>query len=324
MVRIWILASLISSSWTFPSDELALNNHISSLNAQWTTLDSRLRFWILLVVIGVTAEVAVVIVEYLHERSEFLHGIVRPPDPPVLWLYAVGLLGAGLVALGVAGEFFIHTTIGKVEADLRNDNAKLVSLLESRASENERKAAELGVEQALIEQSLSWRTLSQNDEKLLASRVARFKDREFWVLYNNGDAEGATFAWEIATVLHDRAGVNVFSPFGILISGKVRTSFDKSNAQAITGLVIASTTEAESREAAQILKQALSECGFDSVIRSDTLLPKGSMFMNEGTRMQIPADAVSVRVESRPRGPQGEAKLKLDALRRSHAQNSPN
>src|ERR1035438_9258941 len=99
-------------------DESALLARLSNLESSWSSLDSWLKFWIALVVVGVAMEVVVVIIEYRHERHTFNQGIIRPPDKPSRWLFAFGLLGAGLVAIGVAGEFGTHIKAGRVEADM--------------------------------------------------------------------------------------------------------------------------------------------------------------------------------------------------------------
>jgi hypothetical protein len=41
----------------------------------------------------------------LDELHDFRRGIVHPPERPNIILFALGLLGAALVAIGVAGEF---------------------------------------------------------------------------------------------------------------------------------------------------------------------------------------------------------------------------
>ena len=51
--------------------------------------------------IGVLFEVIFVIWEYIDELHDFRRGIVHPPERPNLLLFALGLLGAGLVAIGV-------------------------------------------------------------------------------------------------------------------------------------------------------------------------------------------------------------------------------
>ena len=150
MAIIWNLAALISSSWNLPNDELALKNELNRLESSWSSLDGWLNFWTLIVVIGVAVEVVVIVVEHRHGMHDFRRGIIRPPDKPSAWLLAFGLLGAGLVAIGVAGEFWIHIKAGRVETEMRDATGSLVAIADGkanaaneRASQNEKDAAQL-------------------------------------------------------------------------------------------------------------------------------------------------------------------------------------
>lgn len=226
MAHIWILASLTSSSWNFPNDELALKDAISRLNADWSALDSRLKFWILLVVIGVATELFIVVVEYWHERREFLdamRGMTHAPKPPVLWMYVVGFLGAGLVALGVAGEFSIHSRLSKVETDLRDDNEQLVSIADERAQEasklasaNELEAQQLKAANLKLEAAIQPRTINEADRKKLGEGLHKFassfQGRKVTIASQIGDAESMLVALEIADIL---SNANIqFDPTG--------------------------------------------------------------------------------------------------------------
>lgn len=147
---VWKAAALTSLSWTLPNDELTLKNELTRLESRWSSLDSWLKFWILLVVIGVVVEVVVVLVEHFHARREFLRGTIRTPDRPNISLLVFSLLGGGLVAIGVAGEFGIQLKASKVESDMRNATGSLVAIVNQkaveageRASQNEMEAAQL-------------------------------------------------------------------------------------------------------------------------------------------------------------------------------------
>ena len=143
MAIIWNLATLISLSWNLPNDELALKNELSRLELSWSSLDIWLNFWTLVVVVGVAVELVVIIVEYRHAVRDFRRGIVRPPDRPSRLILAFGLLGAGFVAIGVAGEFFIHTKAGRVETEMRDATGSLVAIVNGKASKSEQDAAQL-------------------------------------------------------------------------------------------------------------------------------------------------------------------------------------
>lgn len=83
-------------------DPSTLLARLNNLENSWSSLDAWLKFWIVLVVIGVAIELVVVVKEYRDDRHEWLRGIVRPPDRPSRWLLSWNLLGAGFVAIGVA------------------------------------------------------------------------------------------------------------------------------------------------------------------------------------------------------------------------------
>ena len=113
-----------------------------SLEARSDALLFWLNFFIALVVLGVVIEVFVVIKEYRHAKAEFLRGIIHsPPRPSRLDLF-LNLLGAILVAIGVAGEFGVGLKVSTVESELRNNNRKLVGLLNVEAGNANREAGE--------------------------------------------------------------------------------------------------------------------------------------------------------------------------------------
>lgn len=128
-------------------DTSALESTIRALEIRSDSLDSWLKFWITLVVIGVVAEVFVVIREYLHARSEYSRGWIRSPSKPTLLDLGLGLAGGVLVAMGVAGELGIDFKAAAVGGELRNANRSLVGLLNAEAA-TARKDAGKAIERA--------------------------------------------------------------------------------------------------------------------------------------------------------------------------------
>jgi hypothetical protein len=61
-------------------DSSALFAKLNNLENSWSSLDAWLKFWIVLVVIGVSIELIVVVKEYRDDRNEWARGIIRPPD----------------------------------------------------------------------------------------------------------------------------------------------------------------------------------------------------------------------------------------------------
>jgi hypothetical protein len=186
-------------------DESALLARLNSLESSWASLDSWLKFWILLVVVGVAMEVVVVVIEYRHERRAFNRGIIRPPDRPSRCLFAFGLLGAGLVAIGVAGEFGIHIKAGRVEAEMRNATDSLVAIANGKAGEakeraanNEHETARLKLENTKLLAVIQPRSLTTEQQREMGDALRPFKGRTVVYAWNVSDPETYNFAIQLA------------------------------------------------------------------------------------------------------------------------------
>ncbi|HXP68804.1 MAG TPA: hypothetical protein VOA88_05930 [Candidatus Dormibacteraeota bacterium] len=116
-------------------DESALKILLDNLERSRSSLHGWLDFWTLLVVVGVALEVVFVIWEYAEDLHDFRRGIVHPPEKPIILLFVLGLLGAGLVAVGVAGELYIGVKAGQVETEIRKANELRISLLSKEAGD---------------------------------------------------------------------------------------------------------------------------------------------------------------------------------------------
>src|SRR6266849_4085081 len=95
----------------------AVERAINNLESSWRSLDNWLTFWIALVVLGLVIEVFVILKEHRDADKEYLRKSIRSPAKPSVWMLLFHLLGTGLIAIGVAGEFGIHIKAGKVETD---------------------------------------------------------------------------------------------------------------------------------------------------------------------------------------------------------------
>jgi hypothetical protein len=122
-------------------DESALRTLIANLEASRSSNHWWLEFCTALVAIGVLFEVIFVIWEYVDELHDFRRGIVHPPERPNMLLFALGLLGAGLVAIGVAGEFRFEAKIESTETSIRKANDDLFLLLSKEAGDANASAA---------------------------------------------------------------------------------------------------------------------------------------------------------------------------------------
>jgi hypothetical protein len=116
-------------------DESALRALITSHEACRSSYHSWLELFTVLVAIGVLFEFIFVIWEYVGELHDFERGIVHPPEKPNMLLFALGLLGAALVAIGVAGEFRFESKIETEETIIRKANDDLFLRLSKEAGD---------------------------------------------------------------------------------------------------------------------------------------------------------------------------------------------
>jgi hypothetical protein len=84
-------------------DASSLARDLDNLEKSWSSIDSSLSFWTILVVVGVAVELLVIITEYAHDWRDFKRGTIHSPDKPSILIFGFGFLGAALVAIGVAG-----------------------------------------------------------------------------------------------------------------------------------------------------------------------------------------------------------------------------
>ena len=67
------------------------------------------------------------------ELSDFWRGTIHSPEASSRLKFALELLGAGLVTLGVVGELVVGFKAAKVETDMRNATAQFVAIVDERA-----------------------------------------------------------------------------------------------------------------------------------------------------------------------------------------------
>jgi hypothetical protein len=168
-------------------DASALESAIKALEIRSDSLDSWLTFWIILVVVGVVVEVGVVIKEYFHARSEYRRGSIRSPDKPSPWDLYWGLLGGVLVAIGVAGELGIDFKSAVVRNALRDDNGKLVGLL--------------NLEAANLRAAIAPRELTIEQQKLIGAALHKYSGKTVWLRSYRADAEAKRLGVEIKQAL---------------------------------------------------------------------------------------------------------------------------
>ena len=296
-----------------------IERNIANLEKSLDSLEIWLAVMTTLVVIGL-------VLEYWHEVPD----AIRQLRNRWSWEPLLVVLGGVLITIGVAGELVVQFIASGKETELRRANDDSFSILnneagkarqvaadanlkaakaDERAADAEKEAQQLRTKaederlaRVLIEQSLAGRSLSSSDEQRLSNRLGHFRDVQFAVWYHAGAAEEEAFAWDIAKALHS-AKLKVFSPASLMDLAGNGLQFDPALASLVSGVMVASTNGGQGRIAAELLVQALNDSGFDA-----TLNPKP----NPGS---LPT--VWVNIETRPKGPQGEAKLNLTARNRT-------
>jgi hypothetical protein len=228
-----------------------------------------------------------------------------------------------ILILGIAGELLsaVHTSqlSGYVIADAEQKAAEAerqggiarddASHANERASANEKESEQLKKDAASlqkeaederlarveIEEALAARRLGPKENALLQERLSQFAGEGVGIVYFGGDAEGFTFAWDLAKVLHDAKWV-VPTPGGIIEMQEVGLPFDAAFAKLRSGVEVVDMGTPQSRQVAHALVDALNACGFDATTGS-----------RSGNNVST---AVQIEVETRPLGPQGAARLR--------------
>lgn len=175
------------------------------------------------------------------------------------------------------------------------------SAADRRASQDEREAAELRklaederLARVKIEEAVAWRRLTKQQRTDLGSRLSSFEGQLALTQYNWNDVEAFGFATDIALTLQ-LARWRVTEPLAVL-KGYPGLIALGTNPPLARGVVITSTADKHSQQAADGIRDDVASLGFDCT-RSPTADPR-------------PTPTVFVSVEPRPEGPQGEAKLK--------------
>lgn len=212
-------------------DESAIRILVASLEVCRSTLHWWLGFWTFLVVAGVALEIVFVVWEYVEELHDFNRGIVHPPERPSGLLFALGLLGAALVAIGVAGELYAESKIETVETRIRKANDELFSLLSKEAGDamsSARDAQESAehtkaIADELVREvtALSPRILTLDQQRKIAATLKTFSGHPSVTVESYGmDGEGTALATQLISVLHAAIGVPIGDRrAGFIVSG---------------------------------------------------------------------------------------------------------
>src|SRR3954469_24594550 len=99
----WNAASCSCPLWNSRMDESTLRRALANLADCSSSQHWWLGFWTTLVVVGVAFEIIFVVWEYIEDRRDCRRSLLSPPVRPNLPLFILGVLGAALVTVGVAG-----------------------------------------------------------------------------------------------------------------------------------------------------------------------------------------------------------------------------
>lgn len=114
-------------------------------------------------------------------------------------MFMLELLGTGLIAIGVAGEFGIHIKAGKIETDMRDTTRQLVAIVEKEAGDANRETARLTFENLKLEAQIQPRSLSLEQQLAIGTTLLPFKGRKVVVSWS--DPESYNFAAQIISAL---------------------------------------------------------------------------------------------------------------------------
>ena len=167
-------------------------------------------------------------------------------------------------------------------ADARREAARL-----TKEAEDERSA------RVKIEDEVAWRRLDPEQQESMGRNLESFAGMTGRLQVNGSDPEPNEFAIDIDKALQ-LGKWHIFEPLQMIMMGEGPVPFG-TNPPPETGVIVVSTGEPRSRDAATAVVRELLALGFDAVV--------------EG-RIAQGVSTVFVTVQHRPLGPQGAAKLR--------------
>lgn len=203
-----------------------------------------------------------------------------------LWLAA--FVGIAIAVSAIGSGRTKNRLIGLQDSLAKAKETQLALVLQEGEEklESERKA------RIELEEEYAPRRISAPERKRLASRLKPFAGQIVSTWFHAGDHEGFVFASDIASALSD-AHWDVYAPASIL---DLAESGRRGTTTIPTGVTVSSTPDETSRNASDAIVRELLALGFDAQKSPAT------------DRKDAPV--VTVTVESRPEGAQGEAKLR--------------
>ncbi len=320
-----ILAHLIQTASSLPTDAPALVSAISALERDIKTVETSsvpweqaLPWFTALVALGVAMEVWVIWRDRCEDMRAWHRGIICwPPERPSTKKFMVEIVSVLFVTGGIVGELWAGVKITSINGSLRSKGAELraksdqlIALLHVEAENAQQAAGEAneragGLEKEAeaermarveLEGAVAWRRLTDEQQSALSASLWLFAGETAALWYDGGNSEAALFATDIEKALL-AAKWKTFPP-NFFMGGPI------GGGALPTGVTISRTGDLRSRNASEALQKTLRSIGFDAEI--DKALIKN------------PSPQVSIFVNPRPQGPQGDAKLRDEAKKREH------
>ena len=215
--------------------------------------------------------------------------LVKPIEWWSGWADTLGVTAAilgGILALVTLLGWTFSWKAGKLKDDaLKRYQAEAnqsIAEANKAASIANQQAASANLDLALLQAKVAPRRLSKEQQERLASGVKSFVPQLASVWYGAGDKESETFSWEIASAL-TAGGWTVFSPASTVTLAQSGKPFGATS-RLETGVVVTSSKDESSMNAADAVVRELSALGFDAMKASKTEDPNGaSCYSNRGS-----------------------------------------
>ena len=314
------IASFISLSHSLAPASVSKAMDIAGRN-HWHSLRHAYFVWLLIC----TAVVALGVV--LEEIKPRVMGAIDPvtgfrAPRPIISVIArrIATVGWILIVVGVIGEGAFEALVAGADSHLQEitDGAlgtaiTQVGILEKQAEGLRKEAEDERSARVELEASVSWRRLTKQQKFAIGTKLATEYAPELTsVWYTTGDAEGSSFAADIAEILSD-GKMWVVPPLTLPISNEESAKTGDPIKRWPTGVKLASTKDVASRSLAKVLAKELNDRGFDSGM--DAIINAPGLLTDK-------QPSVMIVVCPRPQGPQGEAKLRAEAKKKQQATTS--
>jgi hypothetical protein len=231
------------------------------------------------------------------------------------WAIPASYLGLLLVIAGVVGEGVFDALVSNADTALRAHDSQILAQTHREASDaNDRataaqtRADAAESHAAEVQESVAPRRLTGKQPLLIATRLSRFSRQPMVAIHNTFDVEASVLAAEILATLESAKWV-VHPTFGV---NRPVSWWERAPSVPQTGIFIEASLDKRSQSAARALSRELSDNGFDCRVRKNGLI--GS---------SLPFPLVLIDVEARPEGPQGEAKLRAEAMKSRASSTQP-